>query len=127
MEDKDIKKLQDDAVKTEQKRSSEIIAIADQFGVARNVVSEHLESGKTVDEFRAHVLNELKNQKPVATNSELGMSKKEVKEYSLTRAINAATDGRWDRAPFEQEVNRAIEDKYKKKAKGFYVPFDRIR
>jgi HK97 family phage major capsid protein len=59
----------------------------------------------------------------------LGMSGKEISDYSLMRAIRAAADARndpnaWNKAGLELEASRAMAQKLGRDPKGFFVPWD---
>ena len=59
----------------------------------------------------------------------IGLSPKEVKNYSLLRAINAAADQKnnpraWDEAGLELEASRAVAERLGKKPQGFFVPWE---
>ncbi len=60
---------------------------------------------------------------------DIGMSGKEIKNYSLMRAIRAAADSHnnpraWDEAGLELEASRAVADKLKRDPQGFFVPWE---
>lgn len=68
---------------------------------------------------------------PVADPNALniGLSSKEIKNYSVLRAIRAAADAHsnpraWDEAGLELEASRAVAEKLKRDPKGFFVPWD---
>lgn len=82
---------------------------------------------------RAQGFQGLKDKKftPVADDGSLGLSKNELEQYSIVRAISAMSEARtgradaWDRlAPFEQEASRAMSKKLGKDPQGFWVPQD---
>lgn len=50
------------------------------------------------------------------------ISPKERRDFSVIRAIQAAVDGKWDRAGFEKEMTQEIERKTGKATSGFYMP-----
>jgi HK97 family phage major capsid protein len=52
----------------------------------------------------------------------IGMSKKEVKRYSLGRAIAAAVTGDWRDAGLERECSEAVAKIMGRSPEGFYVP-----
>ncbi len=56
----------------------------------------------------------------------IGMSDKEVRQYSLLRAINAKLTGDWSKAGLEREASLAVEQRVGRPpdAKGFFVPYD---
>lgn len=59
-----------------------------------------------------------------APNPNIGMDKKEVRRYSILRAINAHASGDWSKAGFERECSEAVEAQVGKEPRGFYVPSD---
>lgn len=67
---------------------------------------------------------------PVSDESlNIGLSSKEVANYSLIRAIRAAADSHsnpraWDEAGLELEASRAVAEKLGKKPQGFFVPWE---
>ncbi len=70
------------------------------------------------------------NQQELRTEPEdepaglIGMSKKELREYSLLRAIRAAVAGDWSKAGLEAEASRAVAEKLGREPRGFFVPYD---
>ncbi len=60
---------------------------------------------------------------------DIGLSQKEVKNYSLMRAIRAAADSKnnpraWDAAGLELEASRAVSEKLGRDPQGFFVPWE---
>ena len=121
----------EDAIKGEQRRVDEILSLSREFKGIEGVEDKAMKAIRNampVDEFRKELLGLLRTANPVVkTDDGIGMSDKEVKHYSITRAINAAVDGKWDRAPFEYEVSKAVEKRYGKPAKGFYIPMEVLK
>lgn len=61
--------------------------------------------------------------------AELGMTDKEIKRYSLVRAIRAAAGAKdnahsWDAAGLEREASDAVAKRFGRDARSFFVPFD---
>ena len=56
--------------------------------------------------------------------AEIGMAPKEIRQYSLIRAINAQLRGDWRGAELEREASEAVAKRLGKDPQGFYVPFD---
>ncbi len=113
----------------ERKRISDITAGADQLAKyegMREVASEAIRSGWSMDQFRAKAL-EIVTSKPLPT-ADIGMSDKEVRQYSVVRALHAManpTDQRArEAAAFEHEVSQAAANKQARSVKGMLVPFD---
>ena len=116
---------------TEHKRCADIIAIGENYAShgADKLVADAIRNKVSVDQFRAQVLEHLTKQpKPSA---DIGMSDKEVREYSFVRALHALanpTDMRArEAAAYEFEVGRAAAEKSHKEARGLLVPFDVMR
>lgn len=128
----DVRAIEEKAAK----RALEMDAIAERFagriGDIAELKRQHLESGKSVDEFRAAVLERLaRDAKPVVdtkSNGELGMSEKEVRQFSLMRAIRALANPSnrklQDEASFEFEVSAEAQKRAGVEAQGVLVPFD---
>lgn len=108
------------------KRAADIIAIGEMFAKhgGEKRAAEALRAGKTVEQFRADMLQHMATQ-PVPT-ADIGMTDKEARSYSFLRALNAmANPG--DRkaqelAAFEREASEAVAAKQGRAARGFYVP-----
>lgn len=124
----DEKEIMEQAIKTEKERVSDIMAVSRQWKL-NDIGDKAISDGMPADEFRKLAMAELsKRSAPTSINdAELGMTKKEVNRYSITRAINASIENRWDMAPFEREVSREVEKRFGKPAKGFYIPVDVLR
>lgn len=115
----------------ERKRVSEISAIGDQYakyGVDK-IAGEAIRSGMSVDAFRAKAMDAMATApKP---NADIGMDKKEVRQYSLVRALNCLAnpgDKRaFDAAAFERECSEAAAQRSGKTPSGLIVPFDVLK
>ena len=132
-----------DPLVAERARVADIIALGDRFG-QRDLATEAVGQGHSVDQFRALLLERQAPAapKPVAISApkdgerdlpgfskdvsarSLGLTEKEIGEYSLMRAMNAYAEKDWSKAGLEREVNIALGDTLKKEARGFYVPHD---
>jgi HK97 family phage major capsid protein/HK97 family phage prohead protease len=102
------------------------IAAASSFAQARELSLASIQAGHTVEQFQGELIRAVSN-KPLAT-ADIGMDKREVKEYSLMRALNALanpTDAAAQRAAaFERECSEAAGNKLGKQARGFLVPYE---
>jgi HK97 family phage major capsid protein/HK97 family phage prohead protease len=122
-----------EAIKAEQKRVDEILTLAREFKAVEGIdekAQKAIRNAMPVDEFRKELLQDLKKVNPISvanTDSNIGLSRKETERYSITRAIAAAVEGKWDRAPFEYEVSKEVEKRFGRPAKGFYIPMDILR
>ena len=106
--------------------AKEIAAIAATIPGGAELMMKSLQAGHTVEQFQQEAIRAMSN-KPLQT-ADIGMDKKEVKQYSLMRALNALanpTDAAAQRAAaFERECSDAAGAKLGKQARGFLVPFE---
>jgi HK97 family phage major capsid protein len=101
-------------IKQERERMQEIAAM----GRTHNMQAQAdaaIDGGLSVDAFRALVLDGLQSRGVIrpAESPEIGMSRKDVKNFSFCRALLAAGDpmNAHKIAPFESECSRAAQDK----------------
>ena len=132
-----------DPLVAERSRVADIIALGDRFG-QRDLATEAVGQGHSVDQFRALLLERQApaTPKPVAISApkdgerdlpgfakdvsarSLGLTEKEMDQFSLMRALNAYAEKDWSKAGLEREVSLALADTLKKEARGFFVPHD---
>ena len=112
-------------VRTDQ-RSEEIAALGRQFDASTEAV-EFIGEGRSADEFKTYLIERNANASKAIEggDDEIGMGNKEVKEYSLRRAILQASEGKLDGV--ELEASDELEKRFGQPAKGFYVPNDIFR
>jgi HK97 family phage major capsid protein/HK97 family phage prohead protease len=110
-------------VRTEEsKRAVDIRAIGAKANCAE-LAEAAIRDGKSVDQFRAQVLEEVYKAKPADT-PEIGLTPKEAKRFSIVRAIQAMLLKKPEHAAFELECSRAVATKMRKEPTGFFVPYD---
>ena len=113
-------------VVTQRNHAAEISAIAATIPGGADLALRAIQDGKTVEEFQHIALKAMAN-KPVAT-ADVGMTTKEVRNYSMMRAINAMANpgdqSAQKAAAFERECSDAASAKLGKQARGFMVPFE---
>ncbi len=106
--------------------AAEIAAIAATIPGGAELAMKSLQAGHTVEQFQQEAIKAMAS-KPLPT-ADIGMDKKELKQYSLMRALNALanpTDVNAQKAAaFERECSDAAGQKLGKQARGFLVPFD---
>ena len=117
--------------KAEFKRNSkEIIDLAVKHN-KRDLADKAIGDGISVEEFRGVLLENISNDTPLETPSEIGMTKEEVREFSLVRAINALanpTDRKaQEAAAFEFECSNEAARQQGKTAQGIMMPADLLR
>lgn len=103
-----------DPLAAERDRVRQVVAIGKQWGMADDA-ERAIEAGTSADAFRDHVLAKLHERGALrpAESPDIGMSRREVAQYSFTRALLAASDpiNAHTLAPFELEASRAAQDK----------------
>jgi HK97 family phage major capsid protein/HK97 family phage prohead protease len=117
--------------KAEFKRNSkEIIDLAARHN-KRDLADKAISDGISVEEFRGVLLENISNNTPLETPSEIGMTKEEVREFSLVKAIRAManpTDRKaQEDAKFEFECSAEAARQYGKDAQGIMLPADVLR
>ena len=128
----DVQLVATQAVEAERSRIATITALGDKFGkqdLSRSLIS----SGKAIDEARAIFLEEMNvNAKPITgKESDVGLTDREVRNFSFMRAINALanpTDRKaQEAARFEFEASEAASQKMGKQSRGIMIPSDVLK
>ena len=120
----------DEARKEFQKNSKEIIDLGVRHN-KRDLANQAIKDGVSVEEFRGELLENISNDVPLETPSEIGLTEKETKRFSIMRAINAManpTDRKaQEAASFEFECSEAAQRAYGKTAQGVMLPEEVMR
>lgn len=114
-----------DILKAERKRVDEILALGSEHN-CKDLANEHIKSETSVEEFKGVLLTTIAKDKPLssANSDDLGLSKKEKKEYSLFKMINHQLSKGRSEASFEVECSEEIAKRTGKAPQGLYVPTD---
>lgn len=120
------KTMSDIQTPEQRNHAAEISKIAAGIPGGAELAMSAIQRGLTVEAFQREALEKLAT-KPVPT-ADIGMDKKEVKRYSLMRAINAMANpgdvNAQRAAAFERECSDAVSSKLGKQARGFMLPFE---
>ncbi|WP_279475247.1 phage major capsid protein [Aeromonas veronii] len=148
----DVRNARDGAAKAERERTASILQMGEQYG-CRSLADKAVAEGKTVDQFRAEVLDYINtrdaraivgvlggrgqpaqpSQRSGTPLSEMpspliGLSDQEVRNYSIFRAVRAlqpnASKADRDDAAFEIECSETAQRQLGKTAKGILIPQD---
>ena len=107
------------------RNSKEIIDLAKRHNKA-DLGNQAIQDGLSVEEFRGMLLENISNDKPLETPSEIGLDKQEIRRFSILRAIRAManpTDRKLqEEAAFEFECSEAAGKIYGKTAQGVLLP-----
>ncbi|MDP1686880.1 phage major capsid protein [Hydrogenophaga sp.] len=106
--------------------AAEITKIAASLPGGAELAMRSIQAGHTVEQFQLEAIRALAS-KPIPT-SDIGLSEKEVRQFSVVRAIHALANpsdmAAQRAAAFEFEASKAVGDKMGKSARGFFVPTD---
>lgn len=126
MSDFDLEAVKAEAARAAAKNAAEIIALAARHN-KRDLGDEAIRSGKSIEQFRGELLDVIGNDKPLE-NNDIGLNRKEKRQFSIVRAI-AALSNPGDRrlreaAAFEFEASEAAAQRYGRSAQGIMLPTD---
>lgn len=115
----------------ERERVQEIAAI----GRAHNLVAladKAIDEGTNLDAFRALAMARIKetgSSLRLSESPEIGLSRREVEQFSFVKAIMAQVDPNYARreASFELEASRAMAQKLGREPQGIFVPSEVLR
>ena len=128
MSDIDIEAVKAEAVRAAAKDHAEIYALGGKHQ-QRDMAEKAIAEGRTLAEFRGELLNVIGN-KPL-DNTEIGLAPKEVRRFSLLKAIRAhanPTDrAAQQAAAFELEASAAASEAYGREAQGIMIPNEVLR
>ena len=106
------------------RNSKEIMDLAVRHN-RRDLADKAIQDGNSVEEFRGILLDNIATDKPLDT-AEIGMNKKEVRQFSIMKAINALanpSDRKAQRdAEFEFECSEEASKHYGRTAQGIMLP-----
>jgi HK97 family phage major capsid protein len=117
-------------VKAELKRNSiEINKLGERHN-QKDLAAKAVAEQKTIEEFRGELLATIASQ-PLETPKDIGLSKKEMKRFSLVKGINALANPS-DRAAqrnaeFEFECSAAASEAYGRNSQGLMLPPEVLR
>jgi HK97 family phage major capsid protein len=113
-------------VVAQRNHASEISKIAATIPGGADLALSAIQRGLTTEQFQSEALRAL-SSKPVPT-SDIGLDKKELKNYSVMRAINAMANpgdrAAQEAAAFERSCSEAVGKVMGKTARGFFMPSD---
>jgi HK97 family phage major capsid protein/HK97 family phage prohead protease len=114
-------------VKQERERASEILALGKRLN-KHDLAQQYVADGRSVEDFRMAVLDSMGTATPVRAPSEpmeLGMTDKEIRQFSFMRAIRAQMDPKLAaEAGLEIEASKAWARMLGKEPEGLFVPYD---
>jgi len=121
-----VDQIREDAVKAEENRVKEIIAIGNKIGV-QDLAKKYITENKSADKFRAAVIEGMGATPVIDPSPAIGLTDKEAQRFSFLKAMNSCAEHKnLDAAPFEKEISQAVKDHFKmdRGELGFYVPWE---
>lgn len=105
----------------------EIMELAETYKMPVAEARSFVKDGKTSSDFQRHILKSRFNAREVGhIDTDVGMTDKEVKQYSLVRAIRLRAEGK-PLDGIEKEASDAVATNTRKTPEGFFVPSDVTR
>lgn len=106
--------------------AAEITKVAAHIPGGAELAMRSIQAGHTVEQFQAEAIRAM-STKPLPT-ADIGMTAKEVRQFSVVRAIHALSNpgdqAAQRAAAFELEASNEVSKKMGKAARGFFVPTD---
>lgn len=125
----DIAAVEAEARKAAQRDASQIVELGSRHNRS-DLAQKAIQEGRSIEEFRGELLEQIGSQRALEEKS-IGLTDKEVKRFSIVRAINALANPH-DRkaqedAAFEFECSRAASEAYGRTARGVMLPAEVLR
>jgi HK97 family phage major capsid protein/HK97 family phage prohead protease len=112
------------------KNSKEILDLAAKHN-RRDLAHKAISEGQSIEQFRGVLLDNISNGEPLEVSSDVGMTKEEVREFSLVKAIRAMANPSdrkaQEEAAFEFECSAEAARQYGKDAQGIMLPAEVLR
>ena len=113
-----------DILKNERQRIVDLEALGGRHNMMP-LAREHIAKGTTIEQFRGLVLEKIGESKPLYTpQNELGLSRRETANFSMTRALASQLQGINIDASFERECSDEIAKRTGHQPRGILVPYD---
>ena len=129
MSEVNVEAVKAEAQQAAQKNAAQIVELGARHNKS-DMAREAIASGQSIDEFRGTLLESIGSTSALESQ-DIGMNEKEVKNFSMMRAIHALanpTDRKaQEAAAFEFECSRAAADQYGTTAQGIMLPADVLR
>ena len=129
MSEVDIAAVEADAKKAAQRNAAQIVELGTRHSRS-DLAQKAIADGKSIEEFRGELLEVIGSERALEAQ-DVGMTEKEVKRFSLVRAIHALanpTDRRaQEAARFEFDCSDAASEQYGRAAQGIMLPAEVLR
>lgn len=90
-------------------------------------IYDAIRNGHSVEQFKDVVMQKMQSRHTDTSAAHIGMSRREVQQYSIARAVVAVLTSDWSKAGLEREANQAVIKMLGRTPEGFFVPFDAFK
>ena len=114
----------------EQSRKQAIINLVRANNLDERIGNAWISQGASMEQVSTDILailNERSKSNPTASAASIGMENKEVRRYSLMKAIRASASGDWSQATLEHEASMEVAKRTNRDgrtANSFFLPYD---
>ena len=110
-------------------RRDAIAALAEQYAkyLGPNEAADFVRNGRSVESFKDFLIEKIQTKHTDTSAISLGLTAKEIKRYSLGRALAAAVTGDWRDAGFERECSESVAKMMGRSPEGFFLPPDAFK
>jgi HK97 family phage major capsid protein len=123
-----IEVVREQTRKDESKRVREMLAMGARFNCQAEA-QQYIDQERSLADFQHFILTERLNAQPVANNQDLGLSRRDMRQYSIVKAIRELSD--INAGPrltgLEAESSAAMAKVLKREPQGFFLPPEIIR
>lgn len=117
-----------DVADIEKRRKQSISKLARANSIPSDIEAHWIKTGASLDKVSDDMLTILEERSAASdVPSAIGMSKKEVRRYSILKAIRAAGSNDWSKAGLELEAHKTVMERHLVNPRGdrsVFVPFD---
>jgi HK97 family phage major capsid protein len=124
MEQRQMSEIIKTPAEIEIERRDAIAAIAEQYKqyLGPNDAADAIRNGRSVEAFKDLIIEKIQSKHTDTSAIHLGLTPKEIKRYSLGKALTAAITGDWRDAGFERECSEGVAKMMGRSPEGFYLP-----
>ena len=117
----DSDKIRQEALAERSKEIKEMQALGIRHNL-RDFADESIHNGTGLFAFREKMLNKIESKPLEVSPDHVDVKPKEQRQYSLLRALNAASRGDWSGSGFEAEMSQEVAERQGKTPQGFFIP-----
>ena len=114
----------EEAQRAERRRVADIMALAERHNM-RDLGEQAVRDGWSVGRMQAAILDRYGEQQPVqpvGDGASIGIGGRDLREYSILRAVRAMVTGDWSDAQLEREASDQVARQIGSQPSGIYVP-----